>query len=210
MQGFVAKVVKNNSVRGGSARPEFVKKHRAPPKVCFCIPVVSLSWKNWFCPPNDDDDQIPNLKDTFIHIPPPTTTTQKLGPKTTPVYDDRMTSFLTSSDLSIASPPADVATDPKSLSHQPSMISYDHSRTATHHYYALKSIIMDRCSTPELQEELKNEGKGVGVWLSVHLFLFDFVPFGMVTCCCATFQLNESSFCPLYTPYCATFVPTRF
>jgi hypothetical protein len=135
-------VIKNDSVIGGSARPEFVKKHHHTDKVCFCFPV--LSW-TMFCPP---DDRIPNMKGTFINVPPPPTTTSK--------YDDNMTSFLTSSDLSVGVPSTITNQNPKMLSHQhSSMISYN-KRVKAH--YALKSIILDRCSTPELKEELKNEG----------------------------------------------------
>ena len=142
----MAKVIKNDGVLGGSARPDFVKKHHPTDKVCFCFPV--LSW-TLFCPP---DERISNRNGTFIQIPPSTTTTNTTN---------ATISFLTSSDLSVQVVPSSTTTttnqnNPKILSTQySSMISYN-KRVKTH--YALKSIILDRCSTPELKQELKNEG----------------------------------------------------
>ena len=190
-KGFVAKVIKNDSVRGGSARPEFVKKHyHSTEKVCFCFP-VPFGWTNMFCPPNDD--HIPNMKGTFINVPtPPSTTTTNVT--TTRKYNDHTISCLTSSDLSVGVVvPNNTITNPdytgnnnnnsnnnpKILSnqHSSSMISYN-KRVKTH--YALKSIILDQCSTPELKEELKNEGSFVlsyDDWCIV--FLVDTFIYGM-------------------------------
>jgi hypothetical protein len=136
-------VVKNDTVLGGSARPDFVKKHHRSDKVCFCFPLFS-SW-TMFCP---IDERIPNMKGTFIHVPPTRAARTK---------EDVTTSFLTSSDLSVtASSNNNTNANPKVFTSQHSSIISCNKREKVH--YALKSIILDRCSTPELKEELKNEG----------------------------------------------------
>jgi hypothetical protein len=133
--GYVAKVQKKDSVRGGSARPEFVANHRhshgRPLQLC-CFPSLFS-----FCSKNNG--HIPNMKGTFIDI-------------------DRSTSSATTNVSSLSSSSLG-ASNPKVLHTQRShstLITYG-SKKETH--YALKSIILDRCSTPEFKEELKNEGK---------------------------------------------------
>jgi hypothetical protein len=162
-------VVKNDSVRGGSARPEFVKKHHsAHRKICFCIP----SPISFCC---DEDETIPNMKGTFIVVPQVTDSTRK--------HHELNVSSLSSSDFSNVGPPNSISTtttsnasdsqhhhdendndnnnnnnnNPKVFHTQKSsrIVSYG-TKKVTH--YALKSIILDRCSTPEFKEELKNEG----------------------------------------------------
>jgi hypothetical protein len=137
-----------------------------------------------FCPP---DERIPNMKGTFIHVPqPPTPTTSSSK------YDDTTTSFLTSSDLSVVAPNNNNNNNsnhnPKTYSSQhSSMISYN-KRVKAH--YALKSLILDRCSTPELKEELKNEGR---VFYK-HSFLYKSQIFLYSTYCMTLFSQTASNF----------------
>jgi hypothetical protein len=133
--GYVAKVQKKDSVRGGSARPEFVANHRHlhshPWQLCCFPSLFSFCMKN--------NNHVPNMKGTFIDVDPSTSSS------TTNV------SSLSSSGLE--------ASNPKVLHSQGSRSTLITYGTKKETHYALKSIILDRCSTPEFKEELKNEGK---------------------------------------------------
>jgi hypothetical protein len=137
--GYVAKVLKKDSARGGSARPDFVVQHRHlhghPRTICGWFP-------SWFslCCNGDDRNQLPNMNGTFIDITNHSNATGSMD-----------VSSLTSSGLHVSNPKVLEPT----LSSLSTMITYG-TKKKTH--YALKSIIMDRCSTPEFKEELKNEG----------------------------------------------------
>lgn len=132
--GYVARVQKKDSVRGGSARPEFVANHRhlhRPPWNQCCFPSLFS-----FCLKNNE--RIPNMKGTFIDI-------------------DRSTTSRTT-DLSSLSSSGLETNNPKVLLAQRSRSTLITYGTKKESHYALKSIILDRCSTPEFKEELKNEG----------------------------------------------------
>ena len=127
MQGYVAKVEKKVSARGGSARPEFVKQRHG-----CCFQLLS-----------------------FLHLPGGYSEKKFVDWTSTTTTASSTRTAVSSSSLSSAPLPQTRRGNPKTLIPQySSLITYG---TKKESYYALKSNILDRCSSAEFQEELKSE-----------------------------------------------------
>ena len=144
----MSKVRKRESARGGSARPEFVQQR----KQNCCFPL--LNFFRLFCPPNDNlltpesQSVMSSLSSSHNHsdksVKLPTTEERKKW-----LQSDKgsqsMTSYTTSTN----------ANKKKLLFHSSSMITYGTKNVS---YFALKSILLDRCACDKLKDELRNEG----------------------------------------------------
>lgn len=165
-KGYVAKVVKKDSVRGGSARPAFVHQHQqfqnhdsggnGGSYVCcwhFCTWLQQQQQQQHLTNTNNENE---NSNKNAVRVPE-YQYTKTINNNNN--FLDVGTSSSFSSTVDNDTPPYTSSSSSTNsspfLKRSSSMITYGKKKES---HFALKSILLDRCSTPEFMEELKNEG----------------------------------------------------
>lgn len=151
-KGYVAKVQKKDSARGGSARPDFVKRSQG---CCFQL----LSFLH--LPGGYQHKKFVDCSETDA------TTWSNTSSLSTKSHESQTSSQYSALRKSTTPNPVDevnadsqplVPVNPKKLNPRRSSSTLITYGTKKESFFALKSIILDRCSSAHFKEELKNEG----------------------------------------------------